>query len=80
MITRWFHDGCCECIAHTCINYGINESRCLQCPGEESDNPVETDTFTGEDYENGEGDDGKKGSKVEEKLVEKEKQVTPLVV
>lgn len=24
---RWFHDGCCECIGHTCINYGINESR-----------------------------------------------------
>lgn len=24
---RWFHDGCCECIGDTCINYGINESR-----------------------------------------------------
>ncbi|KAF4519133.1 hypothetical protein B566_EDAN007406 [Ephemera danica] len=24
---RWFHDGCCECIGNTCINYGINESR-----------------------------------------------------
>ena len=30
---RWFHDGCCECVGHTCINYGINESRCLECPG-----------------------------------------------
>lgn len=29
---RWFHDGCCECIGETCINYGINESRCLKCP------------------------------------------------
>ncbi|XP_075230235.1 protein twisted gastrulation-like [Lycorma delicatula] len=29
---RWFHDGCCECIGDKCINYGINESRCLQCP------------------------------------------------
>ncbi|XP_011145757.1 twisted gastrulation protein homolog 1-A isoform X3 [Harpegnathos saltator] len=29
---RWFHDGCCECIGDTCINYGINESRCLNCP------------------------------------------------
>ena len=29
---RWFHDGCCECIGNTCINYGINESRCLNCP------------------------------------------------
>lgn len=29
---RWFHDGCCECIGDTCINYGINESRCIHCP------------------------------------------------
>lgn len=29
---RWFHDGCCECIGDTCINYGINESRCMNCP------------------------------------------------
>lgn len=28
---RWFHDGCCECIGRTCINYGINESRCRNC-------------------------------------------------
>ena len=24
---RWFHDGCCECIGNTCINYGVNENR-----------------------------------------------------
>lgn len=24
---RWFHDGCCECVGFTCLNYGINESR-----------------------------------------------------
>ena len=24
---RWFHNGCCECIGSTCINFGINESR-----------------------------------------------------
>lgn len=24
---RWFHDGCCECVGFTCVNYGINESR-----------------------------------------------------
>ncbi|UYV80210.1 TWSG1 [Cordylochernes scorpioides] len=24
---RWFHDGCCECVGSTCINYGINDSR-----------------------------------------------------
>ncbi|XP_014203681.1 twisted gastrulation protein homolog 1-A [Copidosoma floridanum] len=29
---RWFHDGCCECVGDTCINYGINESRCQKCP------------------------------------------------
>jgi hypothetical protein len=29
---RWFHDGCCECIGDTCINYGVNESRCHNCP------------------------------------------------
>ncbi|KAI5730023.1 hypothetical protein M8J76_009135 [Diaphorina citri] len=28
---RWFHDGCCECIGDTCINYGINQSRCQNC-------------------------------------------------
>ena len=29
---RWFHDGCCECVGTYCVNYGINDSRCLQCP------------------------------------------------
>ncbi|XP_046486890.1 twisted gastrulation protein homolog 1-like [Neodiprion pinetum] len=29
---RWFHNGCCECVGDTCINYGINESRCRLCP------------------------------------------------
>ncbi|XP_017840631.1 protein twisted gastrulation [Drosophila busckii] len=29
---RWFHDGCCECVGAYCLNYGINESRCSQCP------------------------------------------------
>ncbi|XP_073835015.1 twisted gastrulation BMP signaling modulator crossveinless [Musca autumnalis] len=29
---RWFHDGCCECVGSTCINYGVNESRCRNCP------------------------------------------------
>lgn len=74
---RWFHDGCCECVGHTCINYGINESRCLECPGEDDDNPIETEVFAGEDYENGEASekDGKKG-KTEEKVVEKKIEAT----
>ncbi|XP_023330723.1 twisted gastrulation protein homolog 1-A [Eurytemora carolleeae] len=29
---RWFHDGCCECVGQDCINYGINQSRCTDCP------------------------------------------------
>lgn len=34
---RWFHDGCCECVGSTCLNYGINDNRCVSCPkfGEE---------------------------------------------
>lgn len=34
---RWFHDGCCECVGSTCINYGINESRCTACPETKDD-------------------------------------------
>lgn len=37
---RWFHDGCCECIGNTCINYGINESRCLHCPLDKEDDDL----------------------------------------
>merc|ERR1712178_433185 len=29
---RWFHDGCCECVGNQRINYGINQSRCEDCP------------------------------------------------
>ena len=25
---RLFKDGCCECVGHGCVNYGIDESRC----------------------------------------------------
>lgn len=35
---RWFHDGCCECVGAYCLNYGINESRCTQCPEPGCDN------------------------------------------
>lgn len=80
LLSRWFHDGCCECVGHTCINYGINESRCLECPGEDEDNPTESETFGGEDYENGEEKDGKgKGIKTEEKVAEKQVEVPPAV-
>ncbi|XP_063590748.1 twisted gastrulation protein homolog 1-A-like isoform X1 [Penaeus indicus] len=29
---RWFFDGCCECVGSRCINYGVDESRCIDCP------------------------------------------------
>ncbi|XP_021349982.1 twisted gastrulation protein homolog 1-A-like [Mizuhopecten yessoensis] len=30
---RWFHDhGCCQCVGHTCLNYGLNKPRCSNCP------------------------------------------------
>lgn len=35
---RWFHDGCCECIGSKCINYGINENRCIKCPESKQNN------------------------------------------
>ncbi|XP_065362191.1 protein twisted gastrulation-like [Calliphora vicina] len=38
---RWFHDGCCECVGSTCLNYGVNESRCKFCP--EADDEEEFD-------------------------------------
>lgn len=31
-VFRWFHDGCCQCVGSLCVNYGLNESRCRQCP------------------------------------------------
>lgn len=34
---RWFEDGCCECVGHHCLNYGVNESRCSACAVEEDD-------------------------------------------
>lgn len=26
---RWFHNGCCECIGKYCVNYGMDEPRCI---------------------------------------------------
>lgn len=52
---RWFHDGCCECIGPRCINYGINESKCKNCPlkdGVVIDEDIDEDSL---DY--GENDD-----------------------
>ncbi|KAI1285223.1 Protein twisted gastrulation [Halotydeus destructor] len=42
---RWFHDGCCQCVGANCVNYGINESRCLECTygetGEDSEMAID---------------------------------------
>ena len=49
---RWFSiNGCCECVGHGCINYGVNEARC---------------GFTNEDNEaNNSEDEETKAQKVE---------------
>uniref|UniRef100_A0A0A9YJJ3 Protein twisted gastrulation n=1 Tax=Lygus hesperus TaxID=30085 RepID=A0A0A9YJJ3_LYGHE len=46
---RWFHDGCCQCIGDRCINYGINESRCLECPPQQESPPSEDEVDYGDD-------------------------------
>ncbi|KAG8175059.1 hypothetical protein JTE90_000807 [Oedothorax gibbosus] len=38
---RWFHDGCCECVGSNCVNYGINESRCMDCPMDKDQMTIE---------------------------------------
>lgn len=37
---RWFHIGCCECVGKYCLNFGINQIRCRNCP-EESDQVID---------------------------------------
>lgn len=38
---RWFHIGCCECVGKYCLNFGVNQIRCRNCP-EESDQVVDS--------------------------------------
>lgn len=28
---RWFHNGCCECVGNTCLNYGNTYPKCREC-------------------------------------------------
>ncbi|RZC40613.1 twisted gastrulation [Asbolus verrucosus] len=51
---RWFHDGCCECIGQNCINYGINESRCRECPMKDEEEEILEDEG---DYDYGQNSD-----------------------
>lgn len=55
--SRWFLDGCCECIGHSCIPSGINESKCTACPekNEIMENGFDYDNFDLEDLQFGEG-------------------------
>ncbi|XP_071448838.1 twisted gastrulation protein homolog 1-A [Hetaerina americana] len=63
---RWFHDGCCQCVGHTCINYGLNESKCLDCPiskskkdfGDEPDD--DSANYASDNYEEDYGGDDRK--------------------
>lgn len=38
---RWFHVGCCECVGKYCLNFGVNQIRCRNCP-EESDQVIDS--------------------------------------
>ncbi|XP_022909253.2 protein twisted gastrulation-like [Onthophagus taurus] len=51
---RWFHNGCCECVGDSCINYGIGESKCLKCSSIEL-NTIDEENY--DDYSYGEGAD-----------------------
>lgn len=48
---RWFHDGCCECIRSTCIGYGINESKCTNCPAKVPEFEFDIDDYYYEEDE-----------------------------
>lgn len=53
---RWFHDGCCECIGEYCINYGINDSRCIQCSRKEEIDSDDLDSLSDNEKDYGEDD------------------------
>eukprot|EP00092_Neocalanus_flemingeri_P022856 GFUD01024782.1.p1 GENE.GFUD01024782.1~~GFUD01024782.1.p1 ORF type:complete len:257 (+),score=88.92 GFUD01024782.1:170-940(+) len=60
---RWFHDGCCECVGNQCINYGINQSRCEDCPVLEDDEEItdeEMEMLVNMDYDDFTNDDTSK--------------------
>jgi len=81
---RWFHDGCCECVGKYCVNYGINESRCLQCPlprengeNEENENRHDYEFENGENGERREDEENKATNGVNEKSNANSKPVVP---
>lgn len=43
---RWFFDHCCECVGSTCLHFGVDESKCSECPetkiGDGSNNSLDS--------------------------------------
>lgn len=50
---RWFHDGCCQCVGAYCINYGLNESKCLQCPLTSEQDFIDTNQMSVHEHDTG---------------------------
>lgn len=48
---RWFTDGCCECVGHGCVSYGINESRCEMCSYDDDDDQLLPENISDEELE-----------------------------
>ena len=48
---RWFQDGCCQCIGHGCINYGLNEARCGFSIDLESASVLDYETLSDQELE-----------------------------
>ena len=48
---RWFTDGCCECVGHSCVSYGINESRCEMCSYDDDDDQLLPENISDEELE-----------------------------
>ncbi|XP_058804184.1 twisted gastrulation protein homolog 1-A-like [Phymastichus coffea] len=47
--TRWFHDGCCECVGNSCFDYGLGEGKCARCPPNFEKYADQNDLYYGED-------------------------------
>lgn len=73
---RWFHDGCCECIGDTCINYGINESRCRNCTTAAMSHLSPDQMDFGEDDEDEELEETMSDTNVSDKEKEREKEMS----
>lgn len=58
---RWFHDGCCECVGTYCINYGLNESKCYQCPLTSEQEFIDTNHMPVDEHDSNGGSDDRNG-------------------